>query len=265
MDRAYSTVEIRSISEGEGVVTGVASTPSVDLMSDIVLTGPQNIKARLPLPWLWQHDSERPIGHIEWLNPTANALHFRARMAKVDEPGPLRERLREAWLALKSKLVSGISIGFLPLKWEPLQSGGRRFTEIQLTEISSVTVPANMDASIATIKRLDQAALARSARPSRFPIVRLNDPASSARKPSRVVRLAEPVPAPRIAKGPGAVGTAILQANEKAAAHAKREAERRKLGPANALMIDLLAAGAKATDAELAALRVRLEKLERGR
>lgn len=149
MERAYSLLTIRSVDEDQRLISGTATVPSVDRCGDEVL--PLGAKFKLPLPLLWQHKHDQPIGHVEWAQPRADGIPFRARLAKVPEPGRLRDRLDEAWQSIKAGLVRGVSIGFMPLKVQPTATGVQ-FTEWEWYELSAVTIPANAEASIATIK-----------------------------------------------------------------------------------------------------------------
>jgi hypothetical protein len=59
----------------------------------------------------------------------------------------------EAWQLAKHGLRKCVSIGFQPLEYEPLKDGGLRFTRWSWYELSLVSVPANSDAVIETVKR----------------------------------------------------------------------------------------------------------------
>jgi HK97 family phage major capsid protein/HK97 family phage prohead protease len=156
--RAYSTFEIKSIDKKQRIIEGVASTPSVDRVGDIV--EPMGAKFSLPMPFLWQHDSNQPIGHVVDAKTTKDGIHFKAQMVNVAEPGRLKDRTDEAWQSLDYGLVRGVSIGFKGIDVEPIDKkdpfGGQRFKEFSLIEISAVTIPANMEASITNIRSIDQ-------------------------------------------------------------------------------------------------------------
>ena len=62
-------------------------------------------KFNLPMPLLWQHKHDQPVGHVEYAKPTKTGIPFKARIAKSDEPGTLKDRLDEAWQSIKLKLV----------------------------------------------------------------------------------------------------------------------------------------------------------------
>ena len=64
--------------------------------------------------------------------------------------------------AVKAKLVSAVSIGFTIDKYEILKSGGYQINEWEWLELSLVTIPANADATIHTIRSLDAEMLAAS-------------------------------------------------------------------------------------------------------
>lgn len=161
MERAYSTLTITKSVEAERTVEGVASVPSVDRMGDIVeskgVRWRKDASGRPDVPWLYQHRHHEPIGRIEWLKANPDGLRFKARMPKVNQPGPLKDRLDTAYAEISAGLVRGISIGFMPLKAEPIDTGWR-FKEISLYEISSVTIPACEEACVEVVKRYDEAA-----------------------------------------------------------------------------------------------------------
>lgn len=162
MDRAYSFLEIKEVDEDARVITGIASTPTPDRMGDIV--EPMGAQYALPLPFLWQHKHDKPIGHVEYAKPTKQGIPFRVKLAKVVEDGPLKELLDFAWQSIKAKLVRAVSIGFRVLAYENMADGGWRITEWEWLELSAVTIPANADATIDSIKSIDRRYLAASGR-----------------------------------------------------------------------------------------------------
>jgi HK97 family phage major capsid protein/HK97 family phage prohead protease len=184
MKRAYSVFTVKSVDEDQRVIEGVATTPTTDRVGDIV--EPEGAKFALPLPLLWQHNSREPIGHVTRAAVTKDGITVQARFARIAEPGKLRDRLDEAWQSLKSGLVRGFSIGFMPLEegMEPINPkepwGGQRFTAWEWLELSAVTIPANIDASIQTIKSADQQHLSAALRATRVKTVRLEKPAPGA-------------------------------------------------------------------------------------
>ena len=265
MNRAYSFLTIKRASEDERVLEGIASTPHVDKVGDIV--EPMGAQFRLPMPFLWQHRHSEPIGHVTYAKPTPAGIPFRAKIAKIDEPGKLKDRVDEAWQSLKSGLVSAVSIGFMPLDAEPLRSGGMRFKQWRWDELSAVTIPAGIGCDIQTVKRYDREALA-AAKPCR--VVRLSDPVSPS-KALPVVRLGDsgrriagldPTPS-----SDRPIAEAMLRALDLSKSEREQAEEivrKHKALGISATLLGLMTAGTKATDAEIAALRARLDRLERG-
>ncbi len=81
----------------------------------------------------------------------------------MDGPPTLKERLDVARAEMKAGLVRGLSIGFSNLESEPIKGTyGLRFTKWDWMELSAVTIPANAEASIQTIKSIDTRHLAAS-------------------------------------------------------------------------------------------------------
>lgn len=158
MSRAYSMLDIRSVHDDERIIEGIASTPAPDRMGDIV--DPMGAKFALPMPLLWQHNHDEPIGWVEFAKPSAKGIPFKARLANPDdfESATVKERLREAWDSIKNKLVAAVSIGFRPLEYNFMESGGIHFKTWEWMELSAVTIPAQAEATINTIKSIDAAA-----------------------------------------------------------------------------------------------------------
>lgn len=164
--RAYSLMTIKAVNEDERVITGIASTPSPDRYGDVV--EPKGAKFNLPIPLLWQHDQLQPIGTITEAKVTAEGIEIKAHVAKPepDAPSQLAARLAEAWTSIKTGLVRGLSIGFRPIEYAYIDDGGMRFSAWDLLEVSAVTIPANAECSIQTVKSLcagERAAFGKSA------------------------------------------------------------------------------------------------------
>lgn len=150
--RSYSLLTIKSVNEDKREITGVATTPSTDSYGDIV--NPEGGVFMLPIPLLWQHNQDEPIGEVTEAKITKGGIEVKAKLAKVASPSRLSARLEEAWGSIKSGLVKGLSIGFRPLEYSFIDEGGIHFTKWQWQELSAVTIPANVDCSIQTVKSL---------------------------------------------------------------------------------------------------------------
>lgn len=165
MKRAYSILKLKALDGvatvgDEFVIEGVASTPTADRVGDIVM--PLGAKFKLPMPLLLHHDHEKPVGVVEFAKPTKDGIPFRARFPIIEEAGKLKERVEEAIQSIKAGLIQAVSIGFSALEYQVLPTGGLQFDSWEWHELSLVTVPANAEATISTIKSLDKEALAAS-------------------------------------------------------------------------------------------------------
>ena len=170
LTRAYSLLDhVKTVDEDQRLIEGVASTPEVDRVGDVVV--PEGATFKLPMPLLWQHRADSPIGHVVAATVTKSGIKIRAQIAK-DIGLPDIDR---AWTLIKAGLVRGLSIGFKALEMEPLDAkdpwGGQRFTKWEWMELSAVTIAANGSATISSIKQLDTAALrAQSGAAARRPL-----------------------------------------------------------------------------------------------
>jgi HK97 family phage prohead protease len=154
--RSWSVLTVKAASDegDERILRGIASTPSTDRMGDVI--DPRGAQFALPLPLLAQHDSHSPIGLVRTARVTDEGIEIEAALPKDSGLG----YVEKAWLQIKSGLVRGLSIGFRSLKSEPIKgSHGVRFTAWEWLELSAVTIPANAEASILTVKQFDLAPL----------------------------------------------------------------------------------------------------------
>lgn len=159
-NRAYSALSIKSVDEDNRIIRGIATTPSVDRVGDII--EPLGVKFQNPLAFLWQHQHDKPIGTVKFDTPTKDGIAFEAQIASTAEPGTLKDRLDEAWQSIKLKLVRAVSIGFRPIEYAFMENGGIRFTETEVYELSAVTIPANSEALITAVKSMGDDAYMRA-------------------------------------------------------------------------------------------------------
>lgn len=155
-NRAYSLLEIKEMDDDARVIMGIASTPTPDRMADVVL--PEGAVFKLPIPLLWQHRSDQPIGNVTQAKVTKKGIEIVAEIAKG-----VSEEIDRAWSLIKSGLVRGLSIGFRGLDTEQIpNSWGVIYQRWEWLELSAVTIPANAEASITSIKQFDIGAPASS-------------------------------------------------------------------------------------------------------
>lgn len=175
-NRAYSLLIVKSVDAERRVITGIATTPTPDDVGDII--EPLGVSFKNPMPLLLHHDQQRPVGTAVFQQPTADGIAFEATFPIVTEPGVVKTRVDEAWHSVKAGLIRAVSVGITALKKDvvALKSGGLHLLKTNVFELSLVTIPANVDATILTVKSLDTAYMAASGlHPSgdsdKFPVV----------------------------------------------------------------------------------------------
>ena len=165
---AHSLFTVKSVGEEPDgyTITGIATTPTPDLLGDEI--EPRGAQFTLPMPLLWQHKRGEVVGRVEAATVTDSGIHFKAFLPYVKEAGRLKDRVDEAIHSVKHKLVSAVSIGFKenPTKTERTKSGGLRFKEWRWLELSLVDIPMNAGATILTAKSACVASLQNNSSPA---------------------------------------------------------------------------------------------------
>jgi HK97 family phage prohead protease len=154
-------LEVKSLDES-GVFAGYGSVFNmVDSQRDVVLPGAftETLARRgSDVKLLWQHDVREPIGRIEALREDGQGLYLRGRLLLEVA------RAREAYALMKAGVLSGLSIGYSPVRYrtDP-DTGVRMLSQLDLWEVSLVTFPANEAARVTVVKQepVSPAALAR--------------------------------------------------------------------------------------------------------
>ena len=134
--------------EGYGAIFG-----NRDAAGDVIVPGAfkaslteHSIKKSTPV-LLWQHDPRQPIG--KWMSVSEDERGLRVK-------GKLTlgvEKAREAYALLQDGALTGLSIGYQTVKSGfDRKTGARLLKQVKLHEISLVTLPANEDARIASVK-----------------------------------------------------------------------------------------------------------------
>lgn len=142
--KASSSITVKSFDQEQGILRGIATTPKTDRDGDIVT--PEGAVFELPLPLLFNHDPNQPIGHVIEATATKAGVEIVAKVAK-----DATAKIAEIWQMIKSGLVSGFSVGFRALEAEPIETGFK-FHKWQWLELSAVTIPANTEAAIQVVK-----------------------------------------------------------------------------------------------------------------
>lgn len=191
-NRAYSVLSVKAIDDDKRSISGIATTPAVDRVGDTI--NPLGATFAKSIPFLWQHMHDHPVGETVFGTPTAAGIPFETRFVSPDlvESATLKDRLQMAWDSVKTGLVRAVSIGFRPIKYAYMENGGIDFQEIEIFELSGVTIPANAQAVITTIKSLDAQYRAKEGVADPDPIP-ANPTDKAATGPAvRVVKLAAP-------------------------------------------------------------------------
>lgn len=154
LDRAYATIQFKAVDDAERIIEGVASTIGTDRDGDIM--EPAGATFDLPMPFLWQHRADSPIGHVLSAIVGKTGITIRAQIAKG-----VTDEIDKVWKLIKSGLVRGLSVGFRVVDADPIaKTGGLHIKQWAWFETSAVTIPANAQASIALVKSADAQTLA---------------------------------------------------------------------------------------------------------
>ena len=142
--------KLNSFGEIEGYASPFGGEP--DNVGDVVAPGAfsQTIAEHrgagtAPL-MLWQHDPSEPIGVWTDISEDQTGLKVKGRLVLEAEKG------REAHALLKAGALNGLSIGFRTRNAERRNGGGRLLTNVELVEISLVSVPAAPQARVTSVK-----------------------------------------------------------------------------------------------------------------
>lgn len=131
---------------GYGSVFGV-----VDSFGDAVMPGAfsASLENRKPL-MLWSHDVARPIGVWTSVAEDSKGLHVEGQLLPDVAAG------REAIALVAAGAVTGLSIGFRTIResFDP-KSDVRRLEQVELYEVSLVSLPANDAARVEAIRGME--------------------------------------------------------------------------------------------------------------
>lgn len=149
-DYPQAAVTLKAFEDnGARVIEGIATTPRVDRAGDTI--DPLGVEFALPLPLLWQHDAERPIGDVVSAKVTPQGITFRA----IVRESPDLPALNTRWAELKTGLVKGVSIGFRATKPPTATKTGLHYSATEWLELSCVTIAANPDCTVTHVKAFE--------------------------------------------------------------------------------------------------------------
>jgi HK97 family phage prohead protease len=145
MDRLF--IETKIIGDAAGTISGLAWQFGVpDRIGDWIEPGAFK-GAKLPIPMLFGHDMNDPVGTWDSAIEKADGLHITGKLL-VDDVA----RAREVRALVKSGAVRGVSIGFITQKASARPGGGRTIKSLELLEASLVTIPMHSGAKVTSAK-----------------------------------------------------------------------------------------------------------------
>lgn len=150
MERAF--IETKLIGSDDGVVSGLAwKFGEPDRVGDWIEPGAFK-GAKLPIPMLFGHDMNDPVGTWDAAVEKSGGLHLTGKLL-IDDVA----RAREVRALVKSGAVRGLSIGFITRKANARKGGGRTIKSLELLEASLVTIPMHAGAKVTFAKSAAQA------------------------------------------------------------------------------------------------------------
>lgn len=145
MDRVQ--IETKILTDDNGAISALAwPFATADRVGDMIQKG-AFASVSLPLPMLFGHDQNDPIGVWDEAEEKADGLHLKGRLLVDDLP-----RAREVRALVQAGAVRGISIGFLTNKATPRKPRGRTITDLNLMEASLVVIPMHPGAQVTSAK-----------------------------------------------------------------------------------------------------------------
>jgi HK97 family phage prohead protease len=142
-------LEVKTASGGERIVEGHAAVfDELDLGGDVIRRGAfdATLRARPRVLFLRQHDHNLVLGATLSLHPDQKGLFGRFKISKT----PLGE---ETYQLLKDGALDSFSIGYRCPGAEVKADGTRELKEIELFEVSVVSLPMAPLATVTAVKR----------------------------------------------------------------------------------------------------------------
>jgi len=141
-----------------GEITGLAwPWGSPDRVGDMIEKGAfANVPARVPM--LFAHDPAQPVGYWDSAVEGDKGLEVRGKLLIEDVA-----RAKEVRSLVREGAITGLSIGFSTKKATARKGGGRTITDLELVEISLVTIPMHPGARVTAAKSVESALAAVAA------------------------------------------------------------------------------------------------------
>lgn len=166
---SFKLDDVEEASDGLVRFAGYANVGTVDRTGDII---EPSVWQKAAKPYMdyggtlyFMHDWSSPIGHITTLRPDAKGLYVEGGIEKNESPDtglpidfPMARVLDYARMAVRKKLMKSLSVGIRVYETAKAKVRDevrdkevqvRKLTDIELLEISLVTIPASREAVIA--------------------------------------------------------------------------------------------------------------------
>jgi len=151
LNKMYTTAEIdrKSFSDKDRSFVAWASKPVLDRDNELIQADAwdvKNFEANSVI--CWAHDySLPPVGKAQWITPKQEGLAFRPAFANTDMGN-------ELYQLYKDDILHGFSVGFIPkengyIEGKKAGEPNRTYTDVELLEISCVTIPSCPEALVA--------------------------------------------------------------------------------------------------------------------
>lgn len=146
---AIETVDFKFYEGKQGLFSGYASVYNgVDSYGDTIIEGAYATtiaNRERPVQLRFNHEAG-VIGKWTRIEEDAKGLYVEGELT------PGHSKAMDVYASLMHGAISGLSIGYRPVKFTPNQTGGLDLEEISLIEISVVESPADLNAQIGNIK-----------------------------------------------------------------------------------------------------------------
>ena len=151
MEYAGSQFEIKQLHDSGHIEGLLAGFGDIDHGGDNLQAGCLSkslAKRATPLPMLLHHDMKRPIGAWKEWQERPEGLYVKGSLTLSTRDA------QEAHALAKDGALTGLSIGWKPIKGDTDRHGVRTITEAELYEGSLVAVPMHDRARVTAIKQL---------------------------------------------------------------------------------------------------------------
>jgi len=155
---SHMELRVKASADGKsGIIEGYGSLwDKVDSYNEAVVKGAftdslvEWRQRNKPIPMLWQHRSDQPIGGWRKFSEDDQGLYLEGTINLETQRG------KEAFSDIEGEYVTGLSIGYYEVEadayqWAP-NAPPRKLRKLDLREISPVTFPALREAQIDAVK-----------------------------------------------------------------------------------------------------------------